>query len=213
MDCGCNTTLNYTSQCKLIKLSSQTKCSDFYFKTLNDPCKLYDTGLDSDMTEMDKIKETPSLLGGQEPNTAGKNKEKLSCQKKESLNHNFYDISEICSYKLSKQGYILPCSKGEHLQNCKMFECNMMFKCPDFYCVPWHCICDGKWDCPGGYDEIIYQQCNNRKCINMFKCKISSVCLHVGDVCNGHFDCPHEDDELLCLLKNATCPVICNQML
>ena len=44
----------------------------------------------------------------------------------------------------------------------------------------------------------------------MFKCKMSSTCLHLGDVCNGHFDCPYQDDEYLCLLKDITCPSVCH---
>ena len=118
-------------------------------------------------------------------------------------------MSDICSYKLNEQGHILPCNKGEHLQNCGMFECNMMFKCPDFYCIPWSYICDGKWDCPGGYDESNQHQCKNRTCFNMFKCKMSSTCVHLGDVCNGFVDCPYGDDEFSCLLKCVICPAVC----
>ena len=43
----------------------------------------------------------------------------------------------------------------------------------------------------------------------MFKCKMSSVCLHLGDICNGEFECPYQDDESLCLLKDTTCPSEC----
>ena len=41
--CECNATLNYTSQCKVIKeKSQQDKCSNFYFKSWDGLCKLYD---------------------------------------------------------------------------------------------------------------------------------------------------------------------------
>ena len=133
----------------------------------------------------------------------------LSCQSIKPLKLTLYEISEICSYRLNEQGHLLPCNKGEHLQDCQQFECNMMFKCPDFYCIPWDYVCDGKWDCPSGHDESIYHQCGNRTCINMFKCKMSSTCLHLGDVCDGHFNCPYQDDEYLCLLKDILCPTVC----
>ena len=65
----------------------------------------------------------------------------------------YYDISEICTYRLNSMNQLIPCKTGEHLQNCRDFECNMMFKCPKYYCIPWEYVCDEKWDCPYGNDE------------------------------------------------------------
>ena len=211
VDCECNITLNYSSKCKHINTASHLECSDLYFKTWNNTCRLYDLTLLSGKSLIIFIENMQSQgpSGQQHLTDRSQSKAKLSCQTTDFSNHTFYEISEICSYKLNGQGYLRPCSKGEHLQNCKMFKCNIMFKCPDFYCIPWGYICDGKWDCPKGYDESIYQQCENRAYINMFKCKMSSVCIHLGDVCNGQFDCPYHDDELLCLLKDTTCPLDC----
>ena len=50
---------------------------------------------------------------------------------------NCYNISKICTFELNKYVHILPCRTGGHLQNCKTFECNKIFKCPSFYCIPW----------------------------------------------------------------------------
>ena len=87
-----------------------------------------------------------------------------------------YEISEICNYKLDSMNHLHPCRNGEHLQNCRMFECNMMYKCPRYHCIPWYYICDGKWDCPGGYDESTIQNCgSDRLCANLFKCKNSEM--------------------------------------
>ena len=78
------------------------------------------------------------------------------------------------------------------------------------YCIPWNYVCDGKWDCPGGYDEIINSTCNTERiCLNMFKCRNSSKCIHLGDVCDNVKHCPHEDDEKFCLLNQVICPSIC----
>ena len=212
--CNCNTTLNYTNQCKFIKTSLQSEeCSDFYFKGHNGLCYLYDftfvSGKRSN-TLMNRTANNYSMENIVEM-THGRIRYKpnLSCQPTNVSNNSFYKVSDICSYKINEQGHILPCNRGEHLQNCQLFECNMMFKCPNFYCIPWSYICDGKWDCPSGYDEFDQHQCENRTCINMFKCKMSSTCVHSGDMCNGFADCPHGDDEYSCLLKCVTCPTVC----
>ena len=71
-------------------------------------------------------------------------------------------------------------------------------------------MCDGKWDCTGGYDESKGHNCSgNRKCMNMFKCRLSNICIHVGDICDGKQDCTKGDDEHLCLLYGQTCPMQC----
>ena len=86
----------------------------------------------------------------------------------------------------------------------------MKFKCPEFYCIPWSYVCDGKWDCPGGYDEMTEFKCGiNRTCRNMFKCRNSQKCIHVGDVCNGLKDCNTGDDEYMCSLAGSFCPSSC----
>ena len=212
--CECNTTLNYTSQCKLIKTLSQ-ECSDFYFKSWNNKCMLFEVSFVNGKGSDTRAKSKASLgsVGVQQPINDNQWKEiklgNLSCQSIELLKPTLYEISEICAYRLNEQGHLVPCNKGEHLQDCQQFECNMMFKCPDFYCIPWDYVCDGKWDCPSGHDESIYHQCGSRACTNMFKCKMSSTCLHLGDVCDGLFNCPYQDDEHLCLLKNILCSTVC----
>ena len=121
-----------------------------------------------------------------------------------------YNITELCIYKLNKNNLITPCQTGEHVANCKLIQCNMKFKCPEFYCIPWSYVCDGKWDCPGGYDEIKELKCGKqRNCSNMFKCTNSQKCIHVGDVCNGVNDCTAGDDEYMCSLIGSPCPSSC----
>ena len=121
-----------------------------------------------------------------------------------------YNINDICIYRLSQLFYIVPCKTGSHLQDCTQFECNMHYKCPGYYCIPWHYICDGKWDCPLGYDEHRNNFCSEfRNCHGMFVCHDTNICLHVKDVCDGYIDCPHQDDEILCELSVSHCPKYC----
>ena len=121
-----------------------------------------------------------------------------------------YSIMELCIYKLNKNNLLIPCRTGEHVANCRLIQCNMKFKCPGFYCIPWSYVCDGKWDCPGGYDEVKELKCGiKRNCSNMFKCTNSQKCTHVGDVCDGLIDCPMGDDEFMCSLAALPCPSLC----
>lgn len=108
-----------------------------------------------------------------------------------------FNITHICVYELDKYGNLFPCGGGELLQLCTTFECNSMFKCPGYYCTFWRYVCDDRWDCPSGYDEL---NCEYQNCSGMFKCKDSSVCIHHEDVCNQVADCPSDDDEILCSL-------------
>ena len=121
-----------------------------------------------------------------------------------------YNITEMCIYRLNKNNLLIPCRTGEHVVNCILIQCNMKFKCPGFYCIPWSYVCDGKWDCPGGYDEVRDLRCGvNRNCKNMFKCTNSQKCIHIGDICNGLQDCHTGDDEYMCSLTGFLCPSLC----
>ncbi len=131
----------------------------------------------------------------------------LSCGDSCRECHNF---SEICVYQLSKDGGLKPCSGGEHLADCSKFECNMIFKCPQFYCVMWLYVCDGKWDCPHGNDEFTLSECSVFKvCADKFKCKFTDICIHLGQVCDQQNDCPMRDDEYLCAVAGISCPEFC----
>ena len=48
---------------------------------------------------------------------------------------------------------------GRHLVDCSHHMCSdIYFKCPGFYCLPWRFVCNNKWDCPGGVDEVACEQ-------------------------------------------------------
>ena len=117
-----------------------------------------------------------------------------------------FSFSSICVYRLNSYGTLVPCKTGSHLQECRGFTCNLHFKCSGYYCIPWGYICDGKWDCPFGYDE---KSCSHRHCKTMFKCVRSQICLHIGDICDGYNDCPLDDVELMCKLVGTKCPEEC----
>ncbi len=133
--------------------------------------------------------------------------DQLSCME---IDSSCFFISDICIYRLNKHEQIIPCITGSHMQECEHFECNLHFKCLGYYCIPWGYTCDGKWDCPHGYDELLGHTCVDRVCENMFRCRNSSVCVHTNDVCDGFSDCPLGGDEILCELKSSYCFAGCD---
>ena len=65
------------------------------------------------------------------------NKNQIPCRKGHTR---CFNISEIRTYQLNHLKHLIPC-RTEHLENCRKFECNMMFKCPGYYCIPWSRLC------------------------------------------------------------------------
>ncbi len=119
-----------------------------------------------------------------------------------------YNFSDICLFRMDRRGDQFPCKHGEHIQDCSNFECNMMFKCPGYYCIPWRRVCDGEWNCPSGRDESYHYHsiCSQtRTCKHMFQCHNTKRCIHLGDVCDGIRDCPSADDENFCSLHSFHC--------
>ena len=74
----------------------------------------------------------------------------------------------------------------------------------DGYCLPLYVLCNDAYDCPHLEDE---QQCERPDCRGLYRCRGSSVCLHVTHVCDGWSQCPQHDDENFC---NLTCPHTCH---
>ncbi len=120
-----------------------------------------------------------------------------------------YHIYQLCLYAVNGNGHLSPCRNGGHIQSCTYFECNLKFKCPNSYCIPWHYVCDGKIDCPKLDDESDVCQAT-LWCAQMLLCHKARNCVHIGSVCDGHQDCPLGDDELVCQLKTIICPEFCN---
>ena len=120
-----------------------------------------------------------------------------------------YNITDICAFSLDLSYHLHPCRTGGHLELCDAFQCNMMFKCYKSYCVPWSYLCDGKWDCPYGNDEL--SSCRPiTACPHLYSCRASRQCIHVGTVCDNTKNCPSGDDEEFCELKNHICPQQCH---
>ena len=122
-----------------------------------------------------------------------------------------FNITDICSYTLNDQGHLIPCRNGQHLQNCRMFECNLKFKCPNSYCIPWSYVCNNRWDCPKGSDESTYLSCRTQtRCVGMYMCHSSVlICIMLQNVCDGKRECIEGDDEFHCELQKFLCPSNC----
>ena len=72
-------------------------------------------------------------------------------------------------------------------------------------CLPVFVRCNGVYDCPGHEDE---EGCDVYTCPGFYRCRASTVCVHVTHVCDGWPLCPQNDDELLCgqqCPQNCTC--------
>ncbi len=179
--------------CKFVISSNKSQCSLFY-RTLKDGmCNMYLSPL-AFQHSLGENENSENLL--------------LSCRKNGKPG---YPVSDICKYELDQRGQLTPCQDGEHMQNCRNFECLTLFKCPGYFCIPWRYLCDGKIDCPGGHDENVKTLCGvSRTCMHLFKCKGTSICVHQSDICDGTTDCLAGDDELICALKGSPCSAECD---
>ncbi len=119
-----------------------------------------------------------------------------------------YNISGICVYRLDEFGTLYHCRTGEHMEGCKAFQCNKMFKCPMYYCIPFSYVCDGKIDCPRGKEEMNCQYYG--RCTGLLLCRSSTSCVHPDDRCDGFRDCPLGEDEQMCDLMMMQCPGTCS---
>ena len=51
-----------------------------------------------------------------------------------------FKTHKLCVYELDADGNLMNCPSGSHLKNCTLMECNNMFKCHQFYCIPYRYI-------------------------------------------------------------------------
>lgn len=108
----------------------------------------------------------------------------------------FVNISTKCLYGFDQFGFQAGCRDVSHLRGCENVVCPEDYvKCTRSYCIPSHFLCDGKWDCIGGEDEI---QCNKYTCPGRYKCRNQSSCVALHQLCDGMRQCRHGDDEQLC---------------
>ena len=112
-----------------------------------------------------------------------------------------------CIYDHNQLGDVASCRNLEHLKKCEDHECPGMVKCPNSYCVPHRKLCDGVWDCIGGFDE---KNCKNYTCPGLFRCKDEKRCLDQFEVCDGVVHCKmSKDDEKYCHYDKHPCPRNC----
>ena len=189
--------------CQLKCKEKNCKCSPLHFKSRGGSCKSYiDTALQTDTFDTDvsnanmfncsenvsiKYTSTNDLIPDCGPAAEDEpllknlllNNVHIDCAIPGQIpcrdgHPKCFNITDICIYKLDMFNHLSPCRTGGHMESCTQFECNIHFKCPGFYCIPWSYVCDGKWDCPYEYDEKSIHKCGAiRQCKNMFRCKES----------------------------------------
>ncbi len=202
--CTC-TSENYSATCKFVGNSSTNICSDFFYFSRQGDCQILLFPQLNDLRNTFWPQVTNNVYGrcraqGMIPCTPS---EESPC----------YYIKDICIYRFDENHNAVPCIFGEHMQNCRQFTCNGMYKCPHFYCIPWKYVCDGTFHCPQGYDELQKCHTDDTRCTNLYKCSLSQVCIHALDICDGETDCPAGDDELMCSRKLTECPSTCHCLL
>ncbi|KAG9511198.1 hypothetical protein GZH46_00237, partial [Fragariocoptes setiger] len=112
-----------------------------------------------------------------------------------------------CIYEYDRYTYQIGCRDVTHLIDCHQFECPTRdyVKCPHSYCIPRRYVCDGKWDCIRGDDEVA---CDHQyHCPGQYKCANQSSCILLHQLCDGARQCPMGDDEWFC---DLLCPDNCD---
>ena len=229
--CTCSLS-NMSSQCKFLSPDGQKRtCSPLYFLGRDNKCHTFAMQIYFGVPEMsaqkedkcsnlhnslenDLVVDCDELVDEQHLTHFLIHGKTFSCSHPAEIpcrmgHSKCFNTTDICVYRLNVFKNLIPCRTGEHVEACENFDCNNKFKCPHYYCLPWSYICDGKWDCPFGQDELIADRCGpTRHCQGMFKCVSSQLCIHIEDICDLYYDCPLNEDEQMCDLMHL-CPVNC----
>lgn len=223
-DCHENDTDEINKICKIMSTSSYSEtpqlCASQFYRTNKNRCVMYTLLQETQENDKEQTMSHFSTNNNEidEGNAIGKSESWPECSAQGLLfcksSQICFRITQICIFTLNETGQLVPCPKGDHMANCSQYECNAMFKCPQYYCIPWRYICNGKWDCPAGTDELLNQTCGEISlCVGLFKCRKSVVCIHLRNICDGCFDCPEKDDEILCKLAGNVCIQNCTCLL
>lgn len=232
--CSEDVTATELGKCKHISSQKGSQCSPLYFTTHDNKCLLYSSTIFTTNNYISQCSQEDMQndlvvdwdFNWKESNNWGLSEEgdlitllqgkihfchqpmELPCLDGHSK---CFHISQICLFSLDSCGHTFPCRNGGHMEDCKSFDCNKHFKCERSYCIPWTYVCDNKWDCPQGEDELFQHVCGASKfvCLGMFRCWRAQSCILIASVCDEIKDCPSGDDEQFCQLKDIQCPKEC----
>ena len=117
-----------------------------------------------------------------------------------------FPLDKFCLFDSDDEQNHLWCRDGAHLGDCAQINCTNSYKCTESYCIPFHRVCNGRYDCIHGEDE---ERCDEYICKGLLRCQRSRICVHPHQICDGTSHCPKADDENYCDLKpcdrNCTC--------
>ena len=152
---NCRASESYKTDCYRNNGYNRSKCSPLFFMSHNKQCEMYvlaedkmnyfeknirpeevfscNNGQTILRTMVDDLV-TDCLPLGEDENelkSIMEDKAYFLCSKKGEIpcrpgHSKCYDISSICQFKFNTLGFLTPCRTGEHLQECKDFQCNKM---------------------------------------------------------------------------------------
>ncbi len=150
----------FTGFCQEMCVRENCKCSPLFYKDIRGRCLSFTKQITKTIQNKNNkgICNNATLVSSMScvmPNDDETHKTDLNndttkqCKWKNELpcipyQHRCYNMSDICVYRLDVHNHLTPCEQGSHLEQCQKFQCDNFFKCPEYYCIPWGYLCDGK---------------------------------------------------------------------
>ena len=174
-------------------------------KILHEKCDFIDTNCHIKKSRCMLIYHTYKLLELPNYQACAKFREDFSPCSKHS--YACYPREHVCLYNPDNYDEGMYCSDILEIGtvvDCSDYQCPGYFKCRNDFCIHLQLVCDGKWDCRAGDDEL---HCSDRSYCVHGSLWCEDRCISQDLICDGRKDCKNGDDELMCTM--VKCPHQC----
>ncbi len=70
---------------------------------------------------------------------------KVKCVRRDELPCTYgcakcFPVHKLCVYEMDSNGNLMHCPSGAHLKDCFRMHCNNMYKCREYYCIPYRLV-------------------------------------------------------------------------